>query len=53
MHAGVLTHLSHEFLSGENQFMINDPAGLLFKQGAVGMDIHCLLMLDRFVTAAG
>lgn len=47
------TYLSHELFSGEDQLVIDEPAWLLFKQGAVGMDKHRLLMLDRLVTAAG
>lgn len=44
------TNLSHELFSGEDQLMVDEPAWLLLKQGAVGMDVNRLLVLDSFVT---
>lgn len=45
------THLSHELLGGEDQLVVDEPAGLLLKQGAVGVDVDRLLVLHRLVAA--
>ena len=37
--------LSHELLGGEDQLVIDEPARLLLKQGAVRMDVNSLLVL--------
>lgn len=43
--------LSHELLGGEDQLVVDEPARLLFKQRAVGMNVDCLLMLHCLVAA--
>lgn len=43
-------HLSHELFGGEDQLVVDHPARLLLKQGAVGMDINCLLVFYRFIS---
>lgn len=43
------TDLSHELLGGEDQLMVDKPAGLLLKQRAVGVDVDCLLVLHCLV----
>lgn len=42
-------HLSHEFLGGEDQLMVDEPAGQLLKEGAVRVDVDRLLVLDCLV----
>lgn len=44
-------HLSHELLGGEDQLVVDEPAGLLLEQGAVGVDVDRLLVLHRLVAA--
>lgn len=44
-------YLSHELLSGEHQLVVDDPAGQLFEQGAVGVDKDRLLVLHCLVAA--
>lgn len=41
--------LSHELLGGEDQLVVDEPAGLLLEQRAVGVDIDRLLVLHRLV----
>lgn len=41
--------LSHELLSGEDQLMVDEPAGLLLEQRAVGVNIDCLLVFHCLV----
>lgn len=43
------TDLSHELLGGEDQLVVDEPARLLLKQGAVGVDVDRLLVLHRLV----
>lgn len=45
------THLSHELLGGEDELVVDEPAGLLLEQGAVGVHVNRLLMLHRLVAA--
>lgn len=52
--AGLLaTDLSHELLGGEHQLVVDDPAWQLFKQWAVGVNVHSLLVLHSLVAAFG
>lgn len=51
--SGLATDLSHELLGGENQLVVDDPAWQLFKQGAVGVNVHSLLVLHSLVAAFG
>ena len=46
-------YLSHEFLGGEDELVVEDPSrlGLLLKEGAVGVDEDSLLVLHRLVAA--
>lgn len=48
-----LQYLSHEFLGGQDKFMVEQPAWLFLKEGRVGMNEHCLLLFDCAVAAAG
>lgn len=43
--------LSHELLGGEDQLVVDEPAGLLLKQRAVGVGVDRLLVLHRLVAA--
>ncbi len=43
--------LSHELLGGEDQLVVDEPAGLLLEQRAVWVDINRLLVLHRLVAA--
>lgn len=43
--------LSHELLGGEDQLVVDEPAGLLLKQRAVRVDVDRLLVLHRLVAA--
>lgn len=45
------TDLSHELLRGEDELVVDEPAGLLLEQGAVGVGVDCLLVLHRLVAA--
>ena len=45
------TDLSHELLSGEDQFMVDEPTWLFLKQGAVGVNIDRLLMFYGLIAA--
>lgn len=45
------THLSHELFSSEDEFVVDEPAWLFLKQGAVGVHVYGLLMLHRFVAS--
>lgn len=51
--SGLATDLSHELLGGENQLVVDDPAWQLFKQWAVGVNVHSLLVLHSLVAAFG
>lgn len=44
-------YLSHELLSGEHELVVDDPAGQLLEQGAVGVDKDRLLVLHCLVAA--
>lgn len=46
-----LDNLSHELLGGEDQLVVDEPAGLLLEQRAVGVDVDRLLVLHRLVAA--
>lgn len=50
-HAGRLGYLSHELFGGEDQLVVDDPAGQLFEEGAVGVHEDRLLVLHRLVAA--
>lgn len=43
--------LSHELLGGEDQLVVDEPAGLLLEQTAVGVDVNRLLVLHGLVAA--
>lgn len=47
----MFSDLSHELLGGEDQLVVDEPAGLLLEQRAVGVDIDRLLVLHRLVAA--
>ena len=44
--------LSHEFLGGEDQFVVDEPARVFLEETGVGVHHHCLLMLHRLVLPA-
>ena len=46
------SYLSHKLLGSEDEFMVDEPSGLLFKQTAVRMDHDRLLVFDRLVMAS-
>lgn len=50
-HALMAADLSHELLGGEDQLVVDEPTGLLLKQGAVGVGVDRLLVLHRLVAA--
>lgn len=41
--------LSHELLGGKDQLVVDEPAGLLLEQRAVGVDVDRLLVLHCLV----
>ena len=45
----LMPDLSHELLGSEDQLVVDEPTGLLLEQGAVGVDVDCLLVLHRLV----
>lgn len=44
-----LPHLSHKLLCGEDELVVDDPAGPVLKEGAVGVDHDSLLVFHRFI----
>ena len=44
-------YLSHVFLAGEDEFVVDEPARVLLKQTTVGVYQHRLLMLHCLVCA--
>lgn len=44
-----LYDISHVFMSGEDQFVVDDTLWLRFKQHATRVDLHILTKLDSFV----
>ena len=44
--------LSHEFLGGEDQFVVDEPARVFLEETGVGVHHHRLLMLHRLVLPA-
>lgn len=46
-----MANLSHELLGGEDQLVVDEPAGLLLKQRAVGVHVNSLLVLHSLVAS--
>lgn len=46
-----MSDLSHELFGGEDQLVVDDPAGKLFEQRAVGVHVDRLLLLHCLVAA--